>query len=500
MILSFDYSNIQLPQYRPFQQVALDEIDKGVQQGIQRQLVCAPTGSGKSIVTLGLAKKYLLEGKKAVIIMDRITLVNQLSATCDKYDLPHSILQGDNPRYLRGCPLTIASAQTLWRKENIDFDLIVQDECHIIHTSTKKMIMNSNALCIGFTATPFTRGLGKIFTRIISPVTADQLTKQGILTPLIIYRGTQIDMNGKPIVNGEFKDKDIEEQGAKIVGDIVKEWKERASNRKTITFAATISQCHTLANMFLEQGVNTAVVSSRTTKAEREVILDEFAKPDSIIRNLVSVEVISRGFDVPDVSCICDCRPLASSLSTYIQEVGRGLRSAHNKNDCLLLDFTGNIDIFGDEFVDVFYNGVHELNMGTKDKAPKKERKKKDKDSKCSKCGFSPMFRKCLGCGHVIPPRVEEIEIVKAEMVKVDLFKKYAPTKDDLWAQCIAYAFTQRTEKKEGMAKSVYKNITGEWPGIDKVFSISLAGNITKEFLGEMQRQRIAVIKSMKGE
>ena len=77
-----------------------------------------------------------------------------------------------------------------------------------------------------------------------------------------------------------------------------------------------------------------------TTKAEREAILKEYRKPDSAIRVLISVEALAKGFDVPDVGCVVDCRPLRKSLSTAIQMWGRGLRSSPEtgKTDCILLD------------------------------------------------------------------------------------------------------------------------------------------------------------------
>ena len=108
--------------------------------------------------------------------------------------------------------------------------------------------------------------------------------------------------------------------------------------------------------------------SANTLPAEREQILKEFRKPDSILRVLVSVEALAKGFDVPDVSCVIDCRPLRKSLSTAIQMWGRGLRASPTtgKTDCILLDHSGNITRFAEDFEAIFYNGLDALDAGEK--------------------------------------------------------------------------------------------------------------------------------------
>ena len=87
-------------------------------------------------------------------------------------------------------------------------------------------------------------------------------------------------------------------------------------------------------------GVMAAVFTSHTTPTERKALLDEYRKPDSDLRVLISVEALAKGFDVPDVGCVVDCRPLRKSLSTAIQMWGRGLRASPEtgKTDCILLD------------------------------------------------------------------------------------------------------------------------------------------------------------------
>ena len=96
---------------------------------------------------------------------------------------------------------------------------------------------------------------------------------------------------------------------------------------------------------FNAQGVNAELWTSETSHEDRENILKEFKKPDSRIRILLSVDALAKGFDVQDVGCIIDARPLRKSFSTAVQMWGRALRSSPDtgKKDALLLDFSGNI-------------------------------------------------------------------------------------------------------------------------------------------------------------
>ena len=136
-----------------------------------------------------------------------------------------------------------------------------------------------------------------------------------------------------------------------------------------------------MCRQFNESGIPAAAFTSDTTESERKELLDEFSKPDSFYRILLSVEALAKGFDVKDVGCVGDCRPLRKSLSTAIQMWGRGLRSSPEtgKQDCILLDFSGNIIRFADDFSDVFYNGLESLDMGEKlDKTIRRDNEEKE--------------------------------------------------------------------------------------------------------------------------
>jgi superfamily II DNA or RNA helicase len=130
-------------------------------------------------------------------------------------------------------------------------------------------------------------------------------------------------------------------------------------------------------------------------------MVQEFRKPDSYIRGLVSVSALAKGFDVSDVGVIIMARPLKSSLAEHIQILGRGLRIHPGKSDCIVLDHAGNCRRFWADMQEFFACGASELDDG-KPKPKAKEKPKEVEPMRCPKCAcvHSPAPH-CPSCGHV---------------------------------------------------------------------------------------------------
>lgn len=254
-----------------------------------------------------------------------------------------------------------------------------------------------------------------------------------------------------------------------ILGDVVAEWIKHGERRKTICFGSNIDHCERLARQFNEQGVMAAVFTSHTPDAERESLLKEYRKPDSALRVLVSVEALAKGFDVPDVGCVIDCRPLRKSLSTAIQMWGRGLRSSPDsgKTDCILLDHSGNILRFREDFEAFYFNGLDTLDDGDRlDKAVRKEPEQDKSPKGCPSCGYRPFFSRCMSCGFqaVAAAKVGHEAGVMAEVVMLG-GKKMGDSRAHVWAQCVTYArLNSAPDKRQGRASHLFKAMTGQWP------------------------------------
>lgn len=494
-----NYASATFPVPRPFQDSAHEALREGARAGHKNQFVMAPTGAGKLYLGMRVMHEALARGRKAVFVCDRTTLIDQASAKADEYGLSaHGIMQASHWRNNASMPFQIASAQTIARREWPQADVIVIDEAHTMLKVWTKHIPGCDAKVIGLSATPFSPGLGRLFSNLINATTADALTRSGVLVPMRVFSCVKPDMRGAETSGGEWTDRAAAEREIGIIGDVVAEWAKLAENRKTIVFGATIAHCEELCNSFNSAGINAAVFTAETTAEQRAHLLREYRKPDSSLRVLISVEALAKGFDVPDVGCICDCRPLRKSLSTAIQMWGRGLRCSPGtgKTDLLLLDFSGNIGRFAEDYTEIFFNGLDALDAGEKlDKVIRED----DKDETlrpCPKCGFTPFKKRCMGCGF----EIEKPALVAAtagEMIEVILGKSNKKqAKEAVWQQVCAYARSHSApDKQAGRAAHLYKDITGVWPRGFTTFEQTPNVPITRDVLNFIKHKNIAYSK-----
>jgi superfamily II DNA or RNA helicase len=424
-----------------------------------------------TILALNYIQQALKKGKRAMFVCDRKTLIAQTSNVAREVGLGyHGIIQANNPMMDLSRPFQIASAQTLMRRgwpQNMD--VIVVDEVHSQYKTWVDYVTSDEckAHVLGLSATPFSTGLGRIFTNLINAATMHDLVNLGILVPMRIFSCRKPNMEGAETSGGEWTDKAAEERELVIVGDVVREWTRFAENRKTIVFGATILHCEEMARQFNEAGIPAATFCADTPDDERARILREFEYGN--IRILISVEALAKGFDCKDLSCVCDCRPLRKSLSTFIQMVGRGARSSPEtgKKDFLLLDFSGNIIRFADDFSRIYFNGLDRLDDG--EKLDKEIRKDEEKPIKaCPKCGYKPMGKRCVGCGYEPEPKAL-IEQLPGEMTEIKLKngKVLAADKVELFCQLSTYVKSSSIadpEKREKRVMALYKAIANEWP------------------------------------
>lgn len=459
------------PEPREFQSQAIEDLRQGIREGHQNQLVCAPTGSGKTYIGMKVVSDTLAKYRRALFLCDRRTLLAQTSDVAESYGLwDHSVIAPGSKRLDLHKLFQIASTQTLASRGWVDADVIVVDEAHTRYKTWVDRITSKDchAKVIGLSATPFTKGLGKIFTRCVNAATMACLVGQGILVPLRVFSCRRPDMRGAETRGGEWTDAAAEKAEVKLVGDVVTEWHRHAYGLKTIGFGATVAHCEEMRRQFQASGVGAELYVGETKEDERVVLMDAFRPHDGELRILLTVEALAKGFDMRDVECVIDARPLQKSLSTAIQMWGRGLRSSPEtgKTECLLLDFSGNIIRFADDFADFYYNGVSALDTHA-ERLDREVRKDEEKEAKaCPECGFKPVGRKCIQCGWE-KPRKSLVESAPGVMEEIVIAGKSA-AKDcaHLWAQLATYALSTARPGKDPRKRAIclYKDFTGRWP------------------------------------
>lgn len=447
---------------RDYQGAAVESLRENIRAGVKNQVLCMGTGSGKTVVAAYLADECNRKAKRLIFVVDRVALIEQTSATLDQYGIPHGVIQAQHWRFRPWERIQVASIQTLARRKWPDADLIIVDECHGLHKTAIDRIGKRDTITIGLSATPFTKGLGKHYEKVVSVITTNALIAEKHLVPFRVFAASEPDMSGAKVVAGEWTDSEAAERAMPIVGDCVAEYLKHGESRKFIAFGANVAHCEEIQRQFMAAGVLVELYTYRTGDEARAEMVTEFRKPDSTIRGLVSVAALSKGFDVSDVACIIMARPLKSSLAEHIQILGRGLRKHPGKSDCLVLDHSGNCVRFWDAMQDFFETGAVELDDGTrKPKAP--ERPKEKKSAKCPECHcVHDAAPSCPACGYAYPRRPSNIEHVKGTLKELVASGDRAATTRNLWPEIVG--LTHELGKTRGWALAQFRNITGTWP------------------------------------
>jgi superfamily II DNA or RNA helicase len=495
---------IKMPlQLRPYQAQSIDALRHGFRNKHTRQVLCAATGAGKSRIAESMIQSAIDKGSRIMFVCERRVLVDQMSAHLDHAGIDHGVLMAGHWRFRPDRLVQVVSAQTLERMESIPaVDLVILDEVHALLRASILRLMDAQPTLrvIGLTATPFHPVLGKYFSSVVNVITMEELVKQGYLVPFRVFAAKEIDTSGLKVVAGEWKKDDLEKRGQQIVGDVVADYirishEVYGGYRKTICFSCGIAHGAELAQKFNEAGINAVQISSESDEDFRTEVLRDFARPDSDIKIVISVAILSRGFDQSDVDHVILARPLKKSFSEFVQMIGRGARIHDGKNFCTVQDNSGNWLRFAEEWETLYHDGVQELGQGQDAKA-KKEPSLEDKAAaKCPRCGL--MWAGglvCLHCGHERTKRNEVVNVA-GEMVELGTSKRIkkeaftAEHKADFYGQLLGFA--QARGYKPGYAYHAYIEKFGVGPSMAKPEPIPPG----PEVLGWIKSQQIRKAK-----
>ena len=405
---------------RKYQQDALDMVRSSLAAGNERTVLTLPTGGGKTEIAVGIAKLGREKSNaKTWFIVDRKTLAHQARARFQKYGMRCGLMQGENTDLRHDDEAVVATIQSLnsrFEKNPLIYtpDVVIIDECHVLHDMHIKLMEYRNAPTIGLTATPSNPVLGKYFTDMVVPVTMGQLIEAGQLVPFRAFAPTEPDLEGVRFQRGDFVESDLEERMTAITGDIVEHWKRLGENRQTIAFCVNVQHARELAAQFESDGVPAAMVYAGTPDEEREDIYRRLA--DGTLKVCTSVLVLGVGFDLPEVSCAILARPTASE-ALHVQQCGRVARLHDGKVDALLLDHAGNTVRHG------LPQHYQPPELGEGEKRTRKERTPKEKRAvRCTNCGalMEPGQQHCGGCG-IKRQAISDVVTVDGRLVEIDL-------------------------------------------------------------------------------
>lgn len=398
-------------------------------------LIIAPTGAGKSVIIAKFVEGVVSRFPEQRILM--LTHVKELvQQNFEKLmavwpEAPAGINAASLKRRDTKHNIIFASVQSVYKRwhELGRFDLILVDECHLIPNGGDGMYntllqglrrFNPKLKVVGFTATPYRMktgnliGEGTLFTDIAYDIKIKTLIDRGYLCKVVPkHTKTALDFSNVKMRGGEYIAGQLEKaiDHADINQAAVNEIVEHGKDRKSwLIFCTGVGHAHHIAEEIRAHGITAKVVTGETPNAERERIIADYKA--GRVRALVNVNVLTTGFDAPETDLLACLRP-TKSTGLWVQMIGRGMRPAEGKENCLVLDFAENTREHGP------IDAVEIRAIKAKDEpgdAPVKI---------CPKCEMylHAAVRECEECGYQFP--APEVKIVaKASTAQLLSFER----------------------------------------------------------------------------
>jgi DNA repair protein RadD len=207
---------------------------------------------------------------------------------------------------------------------------------------------------VGFTATPYRLGHGMItdkpalFDALIEPVSISKLQRQGYLAILRSkVTAKRLEVSDVHTRGGEYIESelqaavDVHETSEAVVDEVLRLAGDR---RAWLVFCTGVKHARNVAAILKDRGIPSACVTGETPKSERDAVVEDFR--NGVLRAVTNANVLTTGFDYPDIDLIVMMRPTLSP-GLYMQMAGRGLRIKSQGGDCLVLDFAGVVQTHG---------------------------------------------------------------------------------------------------------------------------------------------------------
>jgi DNA repair protein RadD len=355
---------------RDYQQRTIDQLYAWFSAGnAGNPCLVLPTGSGKSHIVAALCKDALQNWPETRVLM--LTHVKELiEQNAEKMRLhwpaaPMGIYSAGIGKRDIGEPITFAGIQSVRTKAEMlgHLDLVIIDECHLVNHKEeggyRKLLADLKAInpalrVVGLTATPYRLGHGLItdkpalFDALLEPVSIEELVFKGYLSTLRSkVTSAKLDTSGVKKRGGEFIESelqaavDTDDNNQRVVQEVI----TLAGDRKAwLVFCTGVQHAEHVAEVLRQHGVSAQCVTGETPKAERKRMLGDFKAGK--LRALTNANVLTTGFDYPDIDLIAMLRPTMSA-SLYVQMAGRGMRVKSHTDHCLVLDFAGVVEMHG---------------------------------------------------------------------------------------------------------------------------------------------------------
>lgn len=474
---------------RPHQVKAIDMLTASLRSGNKRPMLQMATGAGKTLIAAHIIKRALAKGNRCCFAIPSLSLIDQTVSAFKAEGINDiGVIQANHPETDHTKPVQVASIQTLSRRNmsNMHFDLIIIDEAHIGFAFIGKWMEAWDRIpFIGLSASPFSRGLGKLYDDLLTPITMQELIDQGHLSPFKVFAPSSPDLSGVKIIAGDYHEGQLGEvmNNNSLVADIVSTWLAVANNEPTICFGVDCAHAKHICDSFTENGVSAAYIDAHVDMEDRQVIFDKFASGE--VKVICNVGCLVVGFDA-NCRCLILARPTKSKMR-FLQMCGRALRAAEDKEFATILDHSdthARLGFVSDIHCDKLHSGKANESGSTapEEKVPKA----------CSKCKFMKPVgaHECPHCGHK-PERQNKVETKAGELVELSAGQKRnnkstAPVdKRRFYGELLGYC--KLHGKSPGYASQIYRQKYGVWPNAYKDAEVVAPGAITLSYIKSRQ-------------
>ena len=332
---------------RYYQEEAVAAVEREWAAGNKKTLITLSTGLGKTIVFSSVVARRVAAGEKVLILAHRGELLEQAADKMKKACNLDSVLEkAESTAVGSDCPVVVASVQTLYQDKRLEayakdyFKTIIIDEAHHCMSSTYQKVLEyfSGAKVLGVTATPDRndkRNLGHFFDSMAYEFGIRRAVDEKFLTrPAAQLIPLRLDISEVAQSNGDFAAGDLGSALDPYLEEIADEMSVRCLGRKVMVFTPLVKTSAKFCDILNTKGFKAFEINGESK--DRKEKLEAFSSGEYNVA--VNSMLLTEGFDEPAVDCIVVLRP-TRSRSLYTQMIGRGLRLAPNKEDCLILDF-----------------------------------------------------------------------------------------------------------------------------------------------------------------
>jgi DNA repair protein RadD len=421
---------------RPYQREQVATVARAMHAKYRRPLVQLPTGAGKTHIIAVIAAAAMAADLRVLILATRTRLIRQLHERLVAFEVRHGVVAAALPELLNyGANVQLASADTLHRRAVVDAriplpsaDVVIFDEAHLATAETRLGILESypNAIRIGLTATPARksgRSLGAAFDCLIPGPTIRELTAAGTLVPLRIFNTpvvTRKELCALPKdTDNDFAATALGELLArpKLVGDVVSNWVRIANGKRTLCFAVNKAHAAALLDSFRRQGIAAELLTDQDDEKTREEVIGRLESGATLV--VVNCFLLSYGIDIPSVECICLARP-TRSLVMMLQMVGRGMRPAPSKANCIVIDHGHVFESLGLPHSDFRWTLESDRNVNTETLKAHGRKGASETARTCRECCamwlVSDQGHSCPSCGWRPAPKSRPITVQQADL------------------------------------------------------------------------------------